>query len=333
MFTIYNYSTAIFFSVLSMLFWGSWANSQKITSKTWRFELFNWDYSIGVLVTAVITALTLGSFGSEGRSFFEDIYQAHSRQILNVLLGAMFLNVANILLVTSITLVGMTVTFLIGMSINLFLGVLVNYLQEPSDDPMLLFLGVFLILISMLINFIAYRSKKIVDDKPLSKKGLVITVLSGFIMAFFYKMVVGSIFPHYDYPKQGYLSPYTAFFVCGVGIFLSNCIFNSLIMFKPLVGVPVKFRSYFEGNLKDHLSGLLGGFLWSLGMICSLISLEKSGDAVSFGLSTGANVIASLWGIFVWKEFEGTSVKVKLLLCLMLILYIVGLVFIAISKK
>ena len=78
MFIVQNYPLAVIFCIITMLCWGSWANTQKLAGKTWRFELFYWDYVIGILLFSLLSALTLGSLGKDGRSFFTDLQQADS---------------------------------------------------------------------------------------------------------------------------------------------------------------------------------------------------------------------------------------------------------------
>jgi glucose uptake protein len=90
---------------------GSWANTTKLTTGTWRFELFYWDYGLGILLTSLLFAFTLGSFGDEGRSFLNDLKQAEGRYIFSALAGGVIFNLANILLVAAIAVAGMSVAF------------------------------------------------------------------------------------------------------------------------------------------------------------------------------------------------------------------------------
>ena len=69
MFIVENYGTAVLFCIITMLCWGSWANTQKLAGKTWRFELFYWDYVIGILLFSIIAAFTLGSTGKKAEVF------------------------------------------------------------------------------------------------------------------------------------------------------------------------------------------------------------------------------------------------------------------------
>src|ERR1700710_1843882 len=114
MFIIQSYSIAIVFCIITMLCWGSWANTQKLASKSWRFELFYWDYVIGILAFSIISAFTLGSHGNEGRSFLDDLRQADVSNIGSAFLGGIIFNAANILFSAAIAVAGMAVAFPLG---------------------------------------------------------------------------------------------------------------------------------------------------------------------------------------------------------------------------
>src|SRR6187402_3608379 len=107
MFIIENYSLAVVFCVITMLCWGSWANTQKLASKTWRFELFYWDYVIGIMLFSIFSALTMGSIGDHGRGFIADIKQADTANLMSALIGGVVFNAANILFSAAIAIAGM----------------------------------------------------------------------------------------------------------------------------------------------------------------------------------------------------------------------------------
>jgi len=331
MFFITEYPTAVFFCIITMFCWGSWANTQKATTDDWRFEFYNWDYVIGLLLGALLLAFTLGSYGDEGRSFLLDIQQANFDNIKSAFFGGVLFNAANILLVAAIAIVGMSVAFSVGMGFALVLGVLVNYLEQPNGNAVLLFSGIGLILMAMILNTSAYK-KTNTDTKSISTKGLFLSLSSGLIMGFFYKYVVDSMFLDFYQPQVGKLSPYTAVVVFSAGVFMSNCLFNTLLMAKPFVGSSVSYFDYFRGKLKNHFMGLLGGFIWCLGMLFSVIASNKAGAAISYGLSSGATVVATIWGVFIWKEFKGTPKNTSIILTIMMICYIIGLGLIVMAK-
>ncbi len=330
MFILENYSTAIIFCIVTMLCWGSWANTQKLSASTWRFELFYWDYVFGILILSLLFAFTLGSNGSGGRAFIADLQQADTSNLFSALLGGIIFNLANILLVAAIAIAGMSVAFPVGIGIALVLGVLVNYFDKPEGNALLLFGGVALIALAILLNAAAYR--KMSSGRTTSTKGLVLSITAGLLMGFFYRFVARSMFNDFTIPEEGKISPYTAMVLFAVGVLVSNFVFNTYIMKKPFTGTPVSFGQYFKGSFKNHLAGLFGGMIWCVGMSFNIIASGKTSPAIAYGLGQGATVVAAIWGIFIWKEFKSAPKGTFLLINAMLLLYIAGLLLIILTK-
>jgi glucose uptake protein len=324
MFIIGTYGLAVIFCVVTMLCWGSWANTQKLASGTWRFELFYWDYVLGILIMTLLLGFTMGSMGDEGRPFLEDLAQADQGNIGAALLGGVLFNAANILLVASISIAGMSVAFPTGIGLALVVGVIVNYLDRPEGNAPLLFGGMLLVAAAILLNAYAYRRAS-KEKKGVSTKGLLLAIVAGLLMGFFYKYVANSMFSDFTLPEAGKLSPYSAVFVFGIGILLSNLIFNTLVMRFPFVGEPVSFGDYFKGGTRNHLIGILGGGIWCVGMSFSILASDQAGPAISYGLGQGATIVAALWGIYIWKEFAGAPKGTNTILNIMLLCYLIGL--------
>ncbi|MBX2875070.1 MAG: multidrug DMT transporter permease [Saprospiraceae bacterium] len=331
MFIIETYPIAVFFCIITMLCWGSWANTQKLAASTWRFELFYWDYVIGIVLLSGLFALTMGSMGEAGRSFIPDLQQASSDNIGSAILGGVLFNAANILLVAAIAIAGMSVAFPVGIGLALVIGVIVNYIDSPVGDVTLLFAGVALIVVAILLNASAYR-KLSSGTGNVSSKGLVLSVVAGCLMGLFYKYVANAMFPDFTQPIAGKLSPYTAVFLFSLGILASNFIFNTALMYKPFTGTAVSYADYFKGNMKTHLTGVLGGIIWCVGMSFSIIASDKAGPAISYGLGQGATIVAAIWGIYIWKEFKDAPAGVPRLLNIMLLCYVVGLALIIAAR-
>jgi glucose uptake protein len=325
MFIIENYSLAVIFCIITMLCWGSWANTQKLASRNWRFELFYWDYVIGILLFSLISALTLGSFGSQGRSFMADLSQASSANIGSALLGGIIFNAANILLSAAIAIAGMAVAFPVGIGLALVLGVLINYFGAEKGNPVLLFSGVVLIALAILINAVAY-SRASRSNNRVSSKGILLSVVAGILMSFFYRFIAVSMdLENFVHPAEGKMTPYTAMFIFACGIFLSNFIFNSILMKRPFEGTPTGYADYFKGSFPTHLVGVAGGLIWGLGNAFNLIAAGKAGPAISYGLGQGATLVAALWGVFIWKEFRAAPKGTNGLITAMFLLFIIGL--------
>ncbi|MEJ7767144.1 MAG: GRP family sugar transporter [Chitinophagaceae bacterium] len=332
MFIIHSYATAILFCIITMFCWGSWANTTKLSSPNWRFELFYWDYAFGILLLSLIIAFTMGSNGTNGRPFLQDINQADNASLLSAFTGGVVFNLANILLVSAIALAGMSVAFPVGIGIALILGVVVNYAGNPQGNAGLLFSGVALIAVAILINANAYRQVN-KGKTSFSPKGLVIAIIAGVLMGFFYKYVAESMAANFDVPEAGKLTPYTALVFFAVGLVTSNFLFNALLMRFPFAGTKLSAKDYFKGSVKDHLVGMLGGVIWHLGMSFNIIASGKAGPAISYGLGQGATVIAAIWGIFIWKEFATASKETYRNLYIMLLLYVIGIGLIILAKN
>ncbi len=248
MFIVQDYSLAILFCVVTMLCWGSWGNTQKLASRTWRYEFFYWDYVIGVLLFSILSAFTLGSFGSEGQSFLPNLAQADMASLGSAFLGGIIFNAANILLSAAIAICGMSVAFPVGIGLALVLGVLVNYFGAAKGEPLYIFIGVALIAVAILLNGLAYK-KALVGSKKVSGKGIFISIAAGVIMAFFYRFVAASMdLGNFADPAPGKLTPYTAVFIFSLGVFISNFLFNTIAMKRPVEGAPVSISGYFKGS-------------------------------------------------------------------------------------
>ncbi|GHT80805.1 multidrug DMT transporter permease [Bacteroidia bacterium] len=325
MFIVSSYALAVVFCFITMLCWGSWGNTQKLAGKTWRYELFYWDYVIGVLLLSLISAFTLGSFGEQGRSFLTDLCQAEWGNIGSAFLGGVIFNAANILLVIAIAVAGLSVAFPVGIGLALVLGVIINYIEHAKGDPTLLFGGVALVTIAIVLNALAYK-KKAKAAKKVSSKGIILALLAGVLMSFFFRFIAASMdVDNFVQPAVGKMTPYTAMFIFALGVFASTFIFNTIAMKKPLEGAPVKYSEYFKGGFSIHLVGILGGLIWGLGNAFSLIAAGEAGTAISYGLGQGATLVSALWGVLVWKEFKNAPKGTNAYLYAMFALFIVGL--------
>lgn len=327
MFIVHSYTVAIIFCVVTMLCWGSWGNTQKLASRSWRYEYFYWDYVVGVLLLSILSAFTLGSIGPVGRSFLPDLMQADAGSLGSAFLGGIIFNAANILLSAAIAVSGLAVAFPVGIGLALVLGVLVNYFGAAKGDPVFIFVGVALITVAIILNGLAYKKASDRASK-VSAKGLWLAVGAGVIMAFFYRFVAASMdLENFVSPAPGKLTPYTAVFIFSLGVFLSNFVFNTIAMKHPVEGAPIAISGYFKGSFSTHMVGILGGIIWCIGQSFSMIASEKAGAAISYGLGQGATLVSALWGILVWKEFRGAPRISAYLNLGMFVLFIIGLAF------
>jgi glucose uptake protein len=335
MIIVESYPVAIALCVITMLCWGSWANTQKLASKEWRFPLFYWDYAIGVLLLALVLAFTMGSSGTQGRPFLADLAQADTKWLASAFLGGVVFNLSNILLVAAIDIAGMAVAFPVGVGLALVLGVVTTYLATRTGNATMLTAGVSCIVLAIIIDALAYR-RLASASQQLPARGIILSVVAGVLMGFFYSFVasaMGDLDPMTHQLTPHKLTPYTALVLFSIGLLLSNFVWNSIVMAKPFSGKPIPYSDYFtQGNTRLHLVGILGGVIWNLGMAFSIIASTAAGSALSYGLGQGATMIGAIWGVFIWKEFRGAPRGTGGLLAAMFLFYALGLGILIASK-
>jgi glucose uptake protein len=337
-----TYSSALMLIILSMLCWGSWANTFKLTGK-WRFELFYYDYSVGVLLAAIIAAYTFGSMGSE-LSFSDNLLVAGKRNMAYAAAGGMVFNLANMLLVAAISVAGLAVAFPVGIGLALVIGVIWNYFLNPQGNPLLLGGGVALVVCAIIVDAMAYTAharpptpaapaRRGKSKAPRSRKGIVLSLISGVLMGSFYPLVEMGKGGGVD---AGGLGPYAVAFLFAIGVFFSTFVYNLYFLNLPIQGEPLSMFTYFQGTLKQHALGIVGGIIWCTGAItnftaASAPSKVQVGPAISYAVGQGATMVSALWGVLVWKEFAGARTNVRVLLTLMFILFLAGLMLVSVA--
>jgi glucose uptake protein len=326
MFVVHQLPIAIIFCIITMTGWGSWANTQKLAGKEkWPFELFYWDYAIGVLLFSLLFAATLGSFGDAGVSALQNVGTADFRFMVPALISGAIFNLANILLVVGIDAAGMAVAFPVGVGLALVIGTVESYIEAPKGNPVLLFAGVALIVFAMVMSAVAHaRLPQGQGRSPL--RGVVYSVIAGCIMGFFYPQLMRSISPNFNAEpiRAGMLTPYLALVCFGVGVFGSNFLWNTIFMRAG----KVTYGQYFKGSGKLHALGVLGGFLWMIALSFNVLASGVAGPAISYALGQGSTLVAAIWGLFIWREFRAAPAGTTKYLALMLIGYTSGLVMI-----
>ena len=337
-----TYIATLALMILSMLCWGSWANTFKLTGK-WRFELFYFDYAIGVLAAAVLFALTFGSLGFDGFSFTDDLMHSGKRQWMYGLLAGGVFNLANMLLVAAISVAGLAVAFPVGIGVALIIGVVWNYAIKPQGNPMLLFTGLGVIVAAIIVDAMAYRAlaglkqeKEIKAGRAkstrmnVSLKGVFLSLVAGILMGCFFPLVVKG------QEGEAGLGPYAIGVLFAIGVFGSTFVFNLFFMNLPVEGPPVEILDYFRGGFKRHALGWLGGAIWCTGTISNFVAASAPeevhvGPAISYALGQGATMVSALWGLLVWKEFAGADMRVKSLVVIMLALFVCGLTMVSVA--
>ncbi|HET6216506.1 MAG TPA: GRP family sugar transporter [Acidobacteriaceae bacterium] len=325
MFTPQTYSIALLLMTLSMLCWGSWANTQKIT-RGWPFELYYFDYSLGLLACALIIGLTLGQINpSSPDSFFLNLRAASPRSLLLAFAGGAVFSVGNILIVAAISVAGMAVAFPIGAGLALVLGAVLNYVVSPAGNPVLIFSGIGLVCIAIILDALAYKGMS--RGGAASGKGILLSFVGGIGAGLFYPLVAKSL------TGPAHLQPYTVNVVFGLGAAASALPMIYLLLRRPISGPPLVLKDYGKGTWKVHAWGIAGGLIWGVGTIANFVAsyVPMIGPATSFSMGEGNTMISALWGVFVWKEFRGASSRVRLYLALMFLCFLLGLTSIALS--
>ena len=332
MFIINSYSLAVIFCFITMLCWGSWANTSKVSSDKWPFPMFYWDYSLGIILMTLIYGLTIGSIGDSGRSFITDLQQADSGSISSAFIGGVIFNLSNLILVAAIAVAGISVAFPVGVGLALVIGVIVNYIKNPEGNPVLLFTGVALVVVAIVVNALA--SSKVSKSKgSTSAKGILLSVMAGIIMGFFYRFVADGMTLNFTSPEAGKMTPYSAALIFSAGVFISNFLWNTFFMYKPVEGSKSSYKDYFtNGTTKQHLFGILGGMIWLTGFLFNLIASDKAGPAISYGLGQGATMVGAAWGVFVFREFKGAPPLINRYLITMFVSFFAGLGMIIIAR-
>ena len=326
MFTVNSLGLAVLFCVITMLGWGSWANTQKLAGKTkWPFELYYWDYAIGVFLFSLLFMFTLGSSGSAGMGALENLRSASTGNIGQAFFSGALFNISNILLVVAIDAAGMSVAFPVGVGLALVIGTVASFLQAPKGNPSALFGGVGLVVLAMVMSAVAYNKLPKVAGRG-RWRGVLFAVVAGCLMGFFYPQLVGSLSPDFNTTaiQPGFLTPYTARFFFAAGLLVSNLIVNTVFM----KAGGKTYGEYFKGTLKLHSLGVLGGLIWMVALSLNVIASGVAGPAVSYALGQGATLVAAIWGVVIWKEFREAPAGTSLFISLMFAGYTLGLVLI-----
>ncbi|MGC1462432.1 MAG: AcrB/AcrD/AcrF family protein [Terracidiphilus sp.] len=324
-----TYQAALFLMILSMLCWGSWANTLKLCPR-YRFQLFYWDYSLGIALAAIFLGLTAGSLGHAGPPFLDAVTHAQLSPILLAILGGIIFNVANLLLVAAIEVAGLAVAFPVGIGLALVIGAISNYLVTPAANPLLLFGGVALVAVAIVLDAAAYRQRE-AHAKAATARGIVLSLVAGVLMGCFYPFVARALSGTHGAPSPG---PYAVSFFFAIGLLLSTIPANLLLMAKPLDGKPpVDGAGYWSAPLGWHAAGALGGAIWCLGGVANFVAsgAHLVGPAVSYTIGQGATMVSACWGVFVWREFGGAPRSAKILLFFMFIFFLLGLGAVALA--
>lgn len=323
--------------LLGLLCWGSWANAFKLGGKL-RFELFYYDFALGVLVAAGICAYTAGSMGFDGFTVMDDLLNASKHQILSGVAAGALLNFGNMLLMAAVAVAGMTLAFPVAFAVAMVIGGALTYLLSPAGSPSFLVLGGSVLLAAAMLDTLAHRrvgrlrhetlakaGKARSTRRPRGGKGAALAAVGGLLMGTAYPLLAKA-----QDVNTG-LGPYATGLVVACGVFGATLILNLYFINLPVEGEPLELTDFFRTTLPQHLLGILGGALWFAGLLAFLLVTSPKADihpnrAIGYGLAQGGPVLAALYGMLVWKEVRDADGRARVLAALMLVLFVLGLV-------
>jgi glucose uptake protein len=331
-----SYSVILIVLIAGMLSWGTWANTLKAAGRKWRFELYYFDFAVGVVIAATLIALTFGNLGFDGFSFKDDLQLAGKRQDLFAFGAGAIFNLGNMLLLAALSLLGMAIAFPVGMGFALVVGVLWNYALNPGGNGILMFTGAAVVIGAVVSGVVAYRAYTsgplpiANSTQSMAKKTGANSI--GIALALAGGLMLGSFAPIVQMARTGEngLGPYSCGFIFAVGLLFSTFVYNLFFMNLPVNGEPLEMAEYFRAPLKKHSLGILGGIIWYIGAIASLLASRVEGAAsvqpsVGYAFSQTGIIIAAICGLFLWREFADADSKVKTWLGLMLVLLAIGI--------
>ena len=320
MFTPPSLTIALLMMITSAICWGSWANTYKGV-KNYRFELFYWDYAIGIFLISLILAFTMGSSGHVSFSFLNNVQSADTSNIVWTMVGGALFNLANLLLVAAIDMAGLAVALPVSIGIALVVGVVLSYILEPKGVALFLALGVACALIAVILDGKAFGS--LGSGRSASRKSIVICIVSGVLMGLWNPFVA------YGATRGNPLTPYSSAVFLTLGALLSCFVWNPYFMKHPLAGEPVGFGGFFRAPASGHLLGLFGGVIWGVGTVFNVVAGKSMSFAISYAIGQSAPMVGALWGVFAWKEFAGAGPRAKMYLTLMFVFYALAILLVA----
>jgi glucose uptake protein len=338
--------------VISLVCWGTWANTLKMAGK-WRFELYYYDFALGFAVLAVLAAFTGGSLNSNELTFQENLLITGYRNMAFGIAAGVIFNLGNMLLAASIAVAGLALAFTFTFATALVVSTAWSLIFEASSGILLSICGVGLLLAALVTGAAAY-SKYLISraeaarrdvpqmdprdkrTKSSPSRGPALAITLGAVGG----IALGLFRPLLDAGSQGEggVAPYGLSLLFASGIMLSTIILGPFFFNFPVTGDPIGLSDYFKGTGKQHTLGFLGGAIAGAALLTGMLALSAPSAAriaalPSYALSQGAPVLAVAWGLFVWREFKSAAERSALLLRIMWILLAIGVGLLAVARR
>jgi glucose uptake protein len=335
-----TYASALLLLLLSLFCLGLWPSLFKRSGPQWRFELFYFDFAVGVLLLSVIAAFTFGTFGSEMAFSDRMLVAGRSAQAWAGAAGFLF-NLGNMLFLAAISLVGITAAFPLAIGLALIIESFFNF---RADNILLLVSGVVLLLLTVVLDGTACRLRDLVTPKapasgapkPLSQapskkktrrttKGIVLGLFSGIPLGLFYPVFTKGVAGDFG------LGPYAGLLLFSIGMMLSTIVFNFYFMNIAIEGGAIQLSAYFRGNPRQHFLGFAAGAMWATGALAAMLAFAAPSDAgvsaqLRILLPLASAIVAMLSGLLLWREFRTGATNARLCIGLAAVFFTAALV-------
>lgn len=327
------------FLVISLLCWGTWANTLKLTGK-WRFELYFYDFALGFALLAVVAAFTAGSLASSELTFQENFLVAGYHNVAYVLAAGVIFNVGNMLLTAAVSVAGMALAFSVAGGVALTVATLRALIFDSRSGIPVALVGVVVLLASAVLGAYAYSTLlksregaiKQTGKRPSQSRGAALPVTLGAVAG----IALGMFQPLVDLGRatDGGVAPYGQALLFAASILGGTILLAPFFFTFPVAGAPIKLSDYLAGSPKQHALGLAGGILVGTAFLTGLLALASPGNAggLNYALSQGGPVLAVIYGLLLWREFKGAGERPRVLSIVTLILLAAGIALLAFSR-
>ncbi len=341
-----TYNSALLLLFLSLICLGLWPNAFKLTGTRWRFELFYIDFAVGALLLSVIAAFTFGTLGSS-LGFSDRMLVAGRTAQAFMVAGGFIFNLGNMLLVASMSLLGMSAAFPLTIGLALIVSSFTNF---RGGNAAFLSAGIVLMIVAFVFDGMACRlrdlaaprrTKTAAKPAPAAKapaKPRIRKTLRGWIAGLIGGILLGLFYPIAQRGMAGDfgLGAYAGVLLFCIGMLISTVVFSFYFMNIAISGEPIAVGAYFQGKATQHFTGFAGGAIWALGILAASLAISAAPQVdldvmLGFILPLASVLLVMAVGIFKWKEFAAAAKGAAAPLSLTALLFACGLVAFALA--
>jgi glucose uptake protein len=338
---------------IGMICWGSWANTFKLAGK-WRFELYYFDFALGLMLFALLYGVTLGNLGFDGFGFMDSVLNAGKREWMFALGAGVVFNLGNVLLLAAISTAGMALAFPVAFGVALILGAIISWAANPGGTMLFLWAGCLAVAGAIVADTIGYRALGRLRHEALAMAGQAPSTrrpsdIKGVALALVGGLLLGCVPPLLQRATVADvgLGPYAVWVFFGAGVVVTTLAASMFLLNISMQGEELSISAFVKSTPRQHMLGVAGGGLWCTGAIANFVAVYANtapgangglpagaapvGAAPMYILAQGAALLAAAWGVLVWKEGEDGDLVVKLMMALTLFLFAGGVVLVALS--